>query len=381
LENGRPSSRTDAKVLHVSRREGDQGIDDVDLNFALNHEEWQQGALQLSSFPPYLRIDMETRCNIVPRCAYCSFDTAKERESRSNYQFTPSVFKHMGRFFSRAQTVLDCTFGEPLMSPQFIPAAELLHAHCKRFDFTTNGQLMNRRVQDALLGKNAIAHVSLEACTAGQYAVYRNGNFDVVIKNLDSLCLRKRPYGDQPHVMVAHLAMRSNVERFEEFVELMKQVGVDTIKVRTLGVQEAAEKQRSARGTKVFDYEAEMLDIEEFARFSEWARGCTENAGLQFLSDNDFGVFPDHPTQVPLCQEPWKTFYLMKRGIYPCCFGYRPLFLPDNEAELPLEQFLSNVWNSEEFLEIRSYLARGELAPYCWKSPSCLVLRRKVTKA
>ena len=50
----------------------------VAQNLLSNDREWRQGKVELTSFPPHLRLDLETRCNIKPRCIYCAFDSVKE---------------------------------------------------------------------------------------------------------------------------------------------------------------------------------------------------------------------------------------------------------------------------------------------------------------
>lgn len=73
------------------------------------------------------------------------------------------------------------------------------------------------------------------------------------------------------------------------------------------------------------------------------------------------------PSEMPLCREPWESFYILRRGILPCCFGGTVLAPMDGYAE---------AWNSPVLQEIRSYLARGELSPYCLLSPGCPIVQR-----
>ena len=349
----------------------------VAQNRMTNDVEWKQGQVKLSTFPPHLRIDLETRCNISPPCAYCGFNAVKDVEKQTDYQFSPLLLREMGSFFDNAETVLDCSYGEPLLSGDLRETVELTETCGKRFDFTTNGQLLGSNIQDALLGKNIIVHVSLDASSSALYSLYRNDKFDVVIDNIASLCRKKRGYHNLPHVIVSHLAMRSNVGHFEEFAALMQHVGVDAIKIRTLAVDPLTQGDVVERDARGFDYSREILELQEFRDFVEKARACTERRGLQFLNDLDFGIFPLGRTPVPICEEPWKTLYFFRRGVFPCCFGNLPLFAPDRRGDMPLDRFLAHVWNSEPFQEIRAHLARGELSPYCRESPSCLVVKRK----
>lgn len=74
---------------------------------------------------------------------------------------------------------------------------------------------------------------------------------------------------------------------------------------------------------------------------------------------------------LPLCREPWMSFYILRRGIIPCCYGF------------PVDEFISDysrVWNSPKFQEIRSYLAKGKLSPYCLECLSCPIVQRELAK-
>ena len=68
-----------------------------------------------------------------------------------------------------------------------------------------------------------------------------------------------------------------------------------------------------------------------------------------------------------LCREPWESYYILRRGILPCCHGATPI-APMSEWEA--------AWNSPEIQEIRRYLAEGRLSPYCLSSLGCPVVQR-----
>ena len=69
----------------------------------------------------------------------------------------------------------------------------------------------------------------------------------------------------------------------------------------------------------------------------------------------------------PLCREPWENYYILRRGILPCCHGHK--------AIAPMTEW-KTAWNSPAMQEIRYYLARGELSPYCRESLACPIVQR-----
>lgn len=72
-------------------------------------------------------------------------------------------------------------------------------------------------------------------------------------------------------------------------------------------------------------------------------------------------------TKEYLCREPWESYYILRRGILPCCHGSKPI--------APMSDW-ATAWNSPALQEIRSDLARGELGSYCLESTGCPVVQR-----
>lgn len=73
----------------------------------------------------------------------------------------------------------------------------------------------------------------------------------------------------------------------------------------------------------------------------------------------------------PLCREPWENFYILRRGILPCCYG--------NPIPYSMNEWVE-AWNSSDLQEIRHYLSRGELSPYCLECLGCPIVQRQLSK-
>jgi len=74
---------------------------------------------------------------------------------------------------------------------------------------------------------------------------------------------------------------------------------------------------------------------------------------------------------LPLCTEPWKSLYILRRGVLPCCYGDHPIADMDDFAD---------AWNSQTLQGIRHELAAGRFHAYCLDSPACPIVR-KTTQA
>jgi hypothetical protein len=71
--------------------------------------------------------------------------------------------------------------------------------------------------------------------------------------------------------------------------------------------------------------------------------------------------------KMPLCREPWESYYILRRGILPCCHG-NPIIAPITDW--------ASAWNSPQVQEIRRYLSQGRLSPYCLESRGCPIVQR-----
>jgi len=69
----------------------------------------------------------------------------------------------------------------------------------------------------------------------------------------------------------------------------------------------------------------------------------------------------------PVCLEPWKSLYILRRGVFPCCYGGAPV--------APMSQH-REAWNSPVLQAIRGELAAGRFHDYCLRSPSCPIIRK-----
>lgn len=73
-----------------------------------------------------------------------------------------------------------------------------------------------------------------------------------------------------------------------------------------------------------------------------------------------------------LCREPWESYYILRRGVMPCCHGAKPI--------APMEDWAA-AWNSPALQEIRACLAQGRLSAYCLESTGCPIVQRYLARS
>ena len=344
-------------------------------NKMLNRKEFMSAKEKLQSLPYRLRIDIENRCNIKPPCVYCEWDWIKHLEDQTDYKFTFDTIEELGPFFDLAEEVIDCSYGEPFLNTDLSTIINYISGKRKHIEFTSNGQTLDGKNREIILGKPLTIYVSLDSPTAEGYSIYRNDKFNIVMENLRALCAEKRKHNNLPRVIISYIVMYSNMHDVLPFIELMGDVGVDGIKLRCLFHAQRMIKPKVVRNDFEFIYGDETLLHSELAEVVKKIQSAAQNNGILIHSELDFSnqVEPGHR---PICTEPWETIYVLSRGIHCCCFTKDPLVPWSERDGRPLEKFLRDSWNSHEYRQLRSALAQGSLGKSCMESPSCPIVRK-----
>ena len=388
-------------------------------NARLNQQELLDGQTALASTPPSLGIDLHGVCNVKPPCVYCEWDFSKELEGdRAAVPFTRATLDEWGAFFDNSTTLINCSIGEPFMMRNLDELLDIFRRTGKTLQMTTNGQILTDRNIQRLLGLPIDLYVSLDAATPETYAKLRNNTFDRLVTNLRRLIATKGGRGRLPYVHLVFMPMRCNIHELEAFVRLAAELNADRLVLRPLNFSEGVVLDWTRNGYH-FEYQKELLPFDELVRASGRAFRLCRDLGVELADQMDFGgsmrdLFHDEfdagsettrraepvpPTEpwagapvpvaapaieplpplaatppslgsgrsTPACLEPWKSLYILRRGVLPCCYGGEPL--------APMEDYRS-AWNSPTMQAIRRALLRGKFHDYCLRSPACPIVRK-----
>lgn len=392
--------RLRSPVLHTDERR--HGLRERQrANAVLNTHEMLEGKTVLESTPPSLGIDLHGACNVKPPCVYCEWDAAKDEEADNvDAPFTVQTLEEYGPFFDHATDVVNCSIGEPFMMKNLDELFDVFGAQGKTLEMTTNGQILTERNIAKLLGRDIHLYISLDAATARTYAQFRNDTFDKILHNIRRLVAAKGGKGSLPKVFLVFMPMRANVHELDGFVELCAELGVDQMILRPLN-DTPGNGLDWQRGGYHFQYEHELLPFDELLRVSGRAAERARQRGVALRDQLDFGgslekvfeagfeagreevdVAPTlseaatPPAEAkpslgferhPVCAEPWKDLYILRRGIRPCCYGGAAIGGMDDYR---------TAWNSPLLQAIRAKLAGGRFHEYCVMSPACPIVRK-----
>jgi MoaA/NifB/PqqE/SkfB family radical SAM enzyme len=402
----------DAERHAIVRRQFDNAVRNVAETLAAR--------TALDSTPTSLGIDMYGVCNVKPPCVYCEWDFNKELEGEHvTTPFSRDTLREWGPFFDNAVSLVNCSIGEPFMMKNIDDLLDAFGNGGKLLEMTTNGQILTERNIQKLVGRPILLYISLDAATPLTYSRLRNDRFEPILANLRRLIAAKGGRGGFPKVHLVFMPMRCNVHELDDFVRLCADLGVDRLILRPLNYSPAAALNWD-RGGYRFEYQKELLPFEELVRVSGRAARLARELGVDLSDQMDFGgtmrelfqeefdkgasevatvpgaaVAPAPAASAPLapavaeppaaaapepaplpslggerlpaCLEPWKSLYILRRGVLPCCYGGRPI--------APMEGY-RDAWNSPLMQDIRGELLAGRFHDYCLASPACPIVRK-----
>ncbi|HSL23835.1 MAG TPA: radical SAM/SPASM domain-containing protein [Vicinamibacterales bacterium] len=400
-------------------------------NLVLNTQEIIEGKTDLRSTPPSLGIDLHGVCNVKPPCVYCEWDYSKALEGPNvDVPFTVETLREWGPFFDQSASLVNCSIGEPFMMKNFDDLLDAFGNAGKALEMTTNGQILTDRNIQKLLGRPIDLYISLDAATPLTYSRLRNNTFEKILANLRRLVAAKGERTGLPRVHLVFMPMKCNVHELDAFVRLCADLPADRMVLRPLNYSDSIALDWERAGYR-FTYKDELLPFETLVRVSGRAARLARDLGVDLADQMDFGgsmreLFEDEfakgeqidtgpmitlsseippgegltaaqpagsappppaeamaPVQTfsaegaplpslgaeqrPACLEPWKSLYILRRGVLPCCYGGSPI------AEM---KDYRQAWNSPLMQAIRTELLQGRFHDYCLRSPACPIVRK-----
>jgi MoaA/NifB/PqqE/SkfB family radical SAM enzyme len=131
---------------------------------------------------------------------------------------------------------------EPLMSPHFMPILRAAAAYrVPEVNFFTNGLLLHDDSIDAIIESGVTqVCVSIDGATAATYnAIRRNGDFDLLVRNVERLVERRDEAGSAtPHLRFHFVMMQRNIHEIVDLVMLAARLGVTELNFSHLAAWE-----------------------------------------------------------------------------------------------------------------------------------------------
>lgn len=191
-----------------------------------------------AEFPSQINIDVTEFCNLA--CIHCPYEAVTKIKGAARRNLALDLHRKLvdeiAEFgLPHCRYIRYTGEGEPLLHPQL---ASLIGDASARtglpINLTTNGLLLSERWVEALLEAGVtVFDISLDAASADTYAQIRvKGDYDVAVRNVQTLIARNTAYGKPAKVVVSFVRQSQNAHEEEAFRSFWTAEGVDSVVMR-----------------------------------------------------------------------------------------------------------------------------------------------------
>ncbi len=316
--------------------------------------------------PSELFLEVSAKCQLRCRMCATSFDP-RRRSMNGSADSGAAPFLTLDSI-DRLEPVLPGVIkaylmgnGEPLLNPDFLEIAGHLHDHGIWTTFNTNGLLLDENIA-ARLVETGVGQVvfSIDSSDPDIYRSIRGADLETAVHNLRTLVrLKESASAVRPHIMIAAVAMKSNIGLTPHLVRDGAAWGVREIHLEPLLYQKdpGYEKFYESEVVKAEDLAADRNGIATSIRQAARETGLTVTSPL--LQQRPEEKIPDRGEKTWNCAEPWTTMYVSWEGrIHPCC-----------QSETLLghlgEKTIASTWRGPRYNRFRKEIRSGSLPSGC----------------
>lgn len=297
------------------------------VNLMLVESEWMLRRQTVWGRPYILIVDPTNVCNL--RCPLCPTGTGDidRGQSMLSYECFTQI---IDRFAPYTYEVSLHNWGEPLLNKEIFKMIEYAQSKNIGTNMSTNlNTVRDSDIENTARSSLEYLIVSLDGTTDEVYSHYRrNGNFQMVMNNLQSLIeIKRRLKRRTPFIEWQFILMKHNIHQVEDARRIAKEIGVDLLRFIPIGLPFDAK------------YKAKLR--------SEWfPQLCDTSSGVDTFEHQ-------------FLQKPRKSacFYLYRslivnpdNRVSPCCIVYGK----QNDFGDILSQSPERLWNNERYRSARS---------------------------
>lgn len=199
------------------------------------HFEVAKKGTALAYRPIWLLFYLSDLCNL--KCEMCPHHTTLTVNSFAHMKelsgfMSLDLIEQILRRFPEAMVVSLAGVGEPLTHPDFAEVVRLLSRDRRIVDVTTNGYFLDGQKLSAILQSRAVREVSISlngSSPEEHLGITGRNGFERVESNVRRLVHERTRNGGPARISVSQVCTPENVTRWEEYVDLAVDLGVDRL--------------------------------------------------------------------------------------------------------------------------------------------------------
>lgn len=312
--------------------------------------------------PTNLYFEVTNRCNLP--CQHCVRTFNLHETERDPL---PHELKRAAAELPNLRRTVLHGIGEPLLNKHLPEMVRFAKAQGSWVLFNSNGILLTRAWQDALIDSGLDElRISLDAATPQTFQKLRGApTFDRIVANLRQFVARTAERGvSHPRLSLWMVAIRDNIHELPALVDLAADIGIPEVYFQRLvynglGV---ARKAQSLHG----ETEGRARALIEEATARAEARGIVLGASGATAPLESLRASA-HARPWAKCQRPWNSTYVTAHGkVLPCCIA------PFAHGDFPgmilgdlTQHSLEDIWHGETYRRFRERLQSDDPHPCC----------------
>lgn len=313
-------------------------------NSLLNDAEFENNKIILTSSPKIFFLQFGGPCNSF--CVFCSRGHSYENFNLPS--FKEKIENKIIHQLSLAEQFIFTGSGEFLRLPEW---QDILNYFEKRYPyiekmFSTNSSSLRTEVTDVITSHKShySIHASLHASNATTHRMMtRADNFELIINQIKYL-LERRKKSQNIRIDLFFVATTLNIEDLPNFVQLAKELGVDSVIVNYNYIYVPAQKYLSCY------FKPELTN-----RMFDEAASLAGDIGISVYLPPKFNS--KEYSGLGICRELWSQIMLNDQGfVLPCDASH------DCHLKLEDNLYFDGIWNSEYYVKIRQELIESRNA-------------------
>lgn len=318
--------------------------------------------------PPWVQVEVTTKCNLAcPRC-FRSTLVEKERDKDMSLE----TFSKIVQGIDSIDEIVFLGTGEAFMNPKFLEMLRLARARGVIISIATNGMLLNEEIiKDLIDLKVYIVNFSIDGVKKETFERIRVGSdFERVISNIKKLDDAKKKLGSRyPRLDACYTIYRDNINELPDVINLAHRLGIATVNLET-----AISFNKLGR-----QYEIYSLNPDHVQKIYDETKKRAKVLGIHIPSF----PLPLEACRVRLvCSSPWRYILVRCDGmVFPCTYyhHYTVNYHWVKDGRLVIEktnalgecmgdvnkESARKIWNNQKYRTLRDELRTGrEKAPH-----------------